>query len=280
MTMKPHFVANAVLGFALMSASVAGCKGGKTPARTADKSSADAAGGATGNADPNAANSATNNTDTNASKSAADKPDKNTADSTTPARPDLAGKYNIVGSNPNGSTYKGTLEVIQHGQVYQFRWNAGVQYDGVGVQNGDVIAVAFASGTNGKGCGVVDYVITGDGTLDGKWGYWGVDESGTEKAIRTIGTGLIGAYDATGTNPGGKQYKVQIVVAPAGSGYQFAWSNKTEGYGIKQGDNVAVGIGGKRCGFVSYEIKPDGTLDGIWGGYGSQKTGTEKATKQ
>jgi hypothetical protein len=266
MTMKPHFLLNVVLGFTLMSASVAACKSHGSAPKTPDKASADAAGGATGNTDTNATNSTTDNT--------------NAADSTRTTTSDLAGKYNIVGSNPNGSTYRGTLEVIQHGQVYQFRWNAGEQYDGVGIQNGDVIAVAFASGTNGKGCGVVDYVITEDGTLDGKWGYWGVNESGTEKAIRTIGTGLVGAYDARGTNPGGKQYKVQIVVAPAGSGYQFAWSNNTEGFGIKQGDNVAVGIGGKRCGFVSYEIKPDGTLDGIWGGYGSQKTGTEKAVKQ
>ena len=43
---------------------------------------------------------------------------------------------------------------------------------------------------------------------------------------------------------------------------------------------IAVGIGGARCGFVSYEVKSDGTLDGVWGGYGSEKTGTEKATKQ
>jgi hypothetical protein len=191
----------------------------------------------------------------------------------------VAGKYDIVGTNPTGTAYKGTLEVIQHGAVYQFRWSSGGQYDGVGVQNGDVIAVAFTTGSNGKGCGVVDYSILSDGTLDGKWGYWGTDESGTEKATRTIGAGLIGAYDATGTNPDGKPYKVQIAVAPAGGGFRFAWSNNTEGFGIQRGNNIAVGIGGARCGFVSYEIRPDGTLDGLWGVYGSQKTGTERATK-
>jgi hypothetical protein len=89
-----------------------------------------------------------------------------------PPPPNIAGKYNIVGANPNGSTYRGLLEVIKHGEVYQFRWNAGRQYDGVGVQNGSVVAAAFASGSNGKGCGVVDYDIGSDGTLDGKWGYW------------------------------------------------------------------------------------------------------------
>ena len=50
--------------------------------------------------------------------------------------------------------------------------------------------------------------------------------------------------------------------------------------GIKRGDNIAVGIGGSRCGFVVYQVQSDGSLDGIWGGGGSNKTGTEKATKQ
>src|ERR1044071_1959052 len=67
------------------------------------------------------------------------------------AAPDIAGNYNVVGTNPNGTGYKGTLEVIKQGDVYQFRWKAGTQYDGVGVQNGDVVAVAFASGANGQG---------------------------------------------------------------------------------------------------------------------------------
>ena len=194
--------------------------------------------------------------------------------------PDIAGKYNVTGTNPDGGAYKGTLEIISHGDVYQFRWDAGTQYDGVGVANGSVVAVAFANGENGKGCGVIDYEIASDGALDGKWGYWGVNEAGTEKATRTGGSGLEGDYDATGKNPNGKEYKAKLTVEPAGNLYRFVWSNSTDGVGIKQGSNVAVGIGGERCGFVAYEIKSDGTLDGIWGGYGSDKTGTEKATKQ
>ena len=211
---------------------------------------------------------------------------KNTSSTTTTTNsapaplPDIAGKYNVTGSNPDGGVYKGTLEVIQHGDVYQFRWNAGTQYDGVGVANGTVVAVAFANGQNGKGCGVVDYEITGDGALDGKWGYWGTNEAGTEKAARTSGSGLVGDYDATGKNPDGKEYKAKLTVEPAGNLYRFVWSNNTDGVGVKQGNNVAVGIGGARCGFVAYEIKSDGTLEGIWGGYGTDKTGTEKATKQ
>ena len=195
-------------------------------------------------------------------------------------KPDIAGKYNITGTNPDGAAYRGTMEVITRGDVYQFRWDAGSQYDGVGIQNGNIIAVSYTTGANGKGCGVVDYDIQGDGTLDGKWGYWGTNEMGTETATRTGGSSLVGEYDATGKNPDGKQYKAKLTVEPAGNLYHFVWSNNSDGVGIKRGNNVAVGIGGTRCGFVTYQVKSDGSLDGLWGGGGSDKTGTEKASKQ
>jgi hypothetical protein len=249
--MKLQSRAQAALTFALLAAFVIGCK--------------------------------SSGTSTSSTSSKTDTPkNSNTAISSnsTPATPpDIAGKYNVLGSNPDGSPYRGTLEIIPHGDVYQFRWSAGTQYDGVGVANGNVIAAAFANGANGKGCGVVDYEIANDGALDGKWGYWGTSEAGTERATRAGGSGLAGEYDATGKNPDGKEYKAKLTVEPAGNIYRFVWSNDTEGVGIQQGTNVAVGIGGKRCGFVAYEIRSDG-LAGIWGGYGTDKTGTEKATKQ
>lgn len=196
------------------------------------------------------------------------------------APPSLGGRYNVVGTNPGGSEYRGTLTVTPRGGVYQFRWNAGTQYDGVGVKNGKMVAVAFANGNDGTGCGVVDYLIEPDGTLQGKWGYWGTTGAGTERAKRVSGTGLAGDYAATGTNPDGTRYQVALTVNEAGGGYKFFWSNKSEGFGIERGNSVAVGIGGERCGFVSYELKPDGSLDGIWGSPGGQETGTERATKQ
>lgn len=193
---------------------------------------------------------------------------------------DIAGDYAIVGTNEDGSRYKGTLKVIKRGDVYQFRWDAGNQYDGIGVPNWNVVAVAFTGGTDGKGCGVVTYKVLANGTLNGKWGYWGVDASGTERATHTTGSGLRGDYNVTGTNPDGTAYRAQLAVTPKGAGYTFIWSNNSSGFGIKQGNTVSVGIGGPRCAFVAYEIKPDGMLDGVWGGYGSDKTGTEKAIKK
>jgi hypothetical protein len=239
------------LTFALLISFVAACKLGSAPSTSSEKT-----GSASSSSTANAATA-----------------------SAAPAA-NIAGKYNITGTNPNGAPYKGTLEIIAQGDVYQFRWNAGAQYDGVGILNGSVVAVAFASGDNGEGCGVVDYMIRGDGSLDGKWGYWGVNESGTERATRSSGSGLEGEYDATGRNPNGKEYRARITVAAVGELYKFVWSNNTDGIGIKRGNNVAVGIGGNRCGFVAYEIRSDGTLDGVWGGSGEETTGTEKATKQ
>lgn len=170
--------------------------------------------------------------------------------------------------------------MIAHGEVYQFRWHAGNQYDGVGVVNDEVVAVSFANGPNGKGCGVVDYSIRGDGSLVGRWGYWGTNEAGTETATRISGTDLVGDYDAVGRSPTGANYEAKLTVEPAGNLYRFVWSNNTDGVGIRRGDHVAVGIGGGRCGFVLFEISADGTLDGVWGGYGSDQTGTETATRQ
>src|SRR5437867_2570207 len=86
----------------------------------------------------------------NSSKTASTERDSNAARATATPRTDIAGDYAIVGTNEDGSPYKGSLEVIKHGDVYQFRWDAGKQYDGIGVPNGNVVAVAFAGGSNGK----------------------------------------------------------------------------------------------------------------------------------
>src|SRR2546423_11476288 len=211
-----------VFGFALLIACVIGCKMSSSGSSSTSNSST--------------------NDKSDSSKSSSSNSSSSTS-SSAPA-PDVAGHYNIVGTNPNGATYKGTLEVITRGDVYQFKWNAGTQYDGVGVQNGNIIAVAFANGENGKGCGVVDYDIASNGSLNGKWGYWDTNDAGTESAIRTSGSGLTGEYDATGKNPDGEQYKARLTVEPARNLYRLVWSNNIDGVGIKRGDNNAVGTRG------------------------------------
>lgn len=202
---------------------------------------------------------------------------------TTAAADDLSGTYDVSGTNEGGGgAYKGALSVATRGDVYQFSWEtAGKKFEGVGVRTGNAVAVAFAEGNTGEGCGVVLYKIGADGTLDGKAGYWGTNSSESETATRTKGTGLDGMYQVKGKNTAGDAYEGTLAVNKSGAGYTFTWDagSTFEGFGVKQGEMVAVGFGGNKCGFVSYEIKPGGTLEGKWGGYGSKSVGTETAKK-
>lgn len=210
-------------------------------------------------------------------------PSSTTAPTTAPAT-DIAGNYEANGTNINGQgNYKGNLVITKRGEVYQFSWDVGgSKYDGVGVQTDNSVAVSYTSGTDGKGCGVVLYKINSDGSLDGKAGYWGNDNSEIEKGIRINGDELVGDYDVTGTSPDGKEYKTKLNISPSGPGFIFRWigSNTLEGLGIRHGNYVTAGFGGKQCSFVAYEIKPDGSLEGKWGGVGTVTFGTEKALKK
>ncbi|HKP68259.1 MAG TPA: hypothetical protein VJV05_03180 [Pyrinomonadaceae bacterium] len=202
-----------------------------------------------------------------------------------PAAKDISGSYEVSGTNESGGgAYNGTLNVKSRGDVYQFSWTSGTNtYDGVGVQTGNNVAVAFTEGADGKGCGVVLYSIGADGTLDGKAGYWGNNSSESETATRTSGTGLEGDYSVKGKNTQGQEYTGTLGVKKSGTGYAFNWkvgSSPLTGFGIQQGETVAVGIGGSKCGFVGYEVESDGTLDGKWGSVGSTSVGTETATKK
>jgi hypothetical protein len=200
------------------------------------------------------------------------------------ASKDISGDYDVTGTNVDGgSNYKASLTVKQHDEVYQFSWNSGGRtYDGVGVMAGDSVAVSFTEGSDGDGCGVVLYTINSDGSLDGKAGYWGVDTAETEQGTRKSGTGFEGKYDITGTTPNGSDYKGTLDINAAGKGYSFKWNTGStlSGFGLKHRDQAAAGFGGKQCSFVVYGVKPDGTLEGAWGGLTSTSLGTEVATKK
>jgi hypothetical protein len=222
---------------------------------------------------------ATNSTQANASNGVATK-----SETATAVSKDISGEYTTKGTNPDGrGTYEANLLVTKRDDVYQFSWDSkGNKYDGVGVVTDDALAVAYADGTNGKGCGVVLYKINRDGSLDGKVGYWGVNTMETERATRRSGSDLEGEYEISGKNPEGKEYKGSLTVIKEGQGYVFQWNagNMFDGFGIRAGNKVAVGLGGKQCAFLGYDIKPDGTLDGRWGSRTSKELGTEVATKR
>lgn len=215
-------------------------------------------------------------------------PETNTA-STNNAPPakvggDLAGTYTVNGSGPDGKSYDGEMAVTKRDAVYQMSWKVGTEaYDGIAVRSGNTMAAAYTTGTDGKGCGAVVYKVNADGSLDGTWGEWGVNQSGTEVAVQEgeMKDGM-GTFDVKGTNPNGPAYKGKLTITQGPNDvYQFAWSTGTNyiGTGVKMGDYIAAGSGAKQCGFVIYEVKGD-TLEGKWGVPGSTALGTEKAVKK
>ena len=97
---------------------------------------------------------------------------------------DIAGTYTIIGRNPNAgnaSDYSGTLTITPRGSVYQFSWEtAGRRYEGIGIRQGNTIAVGWGA----EQCGVANYQVGANNTLRGNWGVYGQNQSGTEEAVR------------------------------------------------------------------------------------------------
>jgi len=217
-----------------------------------------------------------------------DNKNSSTSPTPTPAKEkdgDVAGSYDITGKNPAGQSYDGDLTIRKQDEVYQFSWTVGgSSYDGVGVRDGNLIAVGYGAGENGKGCGAAIYKRTGDKTLEGKLGGWGINKVGTQTAILLKESKEGGIFSVIGTDTDGSGYKGELFVAESKTDvYHFAFAEngkaKYIGTGIKVGDYFGAGMGVKQCGYVVYDVKGD-RLEAAWGVVGNDTLGTEIATRK
>jgi len=90
----------------------------------------------------------------------------------------LASTYDVAGTNPDGSKYKGTanVEVISN-TTFKIRWLiGGSTIDGFGMRMNDALAATY---TIGGEPGLVIYKVQGNG-LDGLWAIRGHNGNGTE----------------------------------------------------------------------------------------------------
>jgi hypothetical protein len=227
---------------------------------------------------------------TNNSNNSNSNDNKNSSNSPTPTPEkeksgDVAGSYSITGKNPAGQSYDGDLTIRKQDEVYQFSWTVGgSSYDGVGVRNANLIAVGYGAGENGKGCGAAIYKRTGDKTLEGKLGGWGINKVGTQTAILLKESKEGGIFSVIGTDTDGSGYKGELFVAQSKTDvYHFAYAEsgkaKYIGTGIKVGDYFGAGMGVKQCGYVVYEVLGD-RLEAAWGVIGKDQLGTEIATRK
>lgn len=192
------------------------------------------------------------------------------------AHADLSGAYGVSGTNPDGSDYTGTLEVIRHDGVYQFSWAVGDAQEGIGMEADHSVAVGYG----GEGCGVVLYRVDSGGELQGRWALYGASDPGTETAVQTSGGSLAGTYDVQGTNPDGTPYTGTLAIEANGDTYSVTWNagGTYVGVGLLDGDTFATSYGGEACGVALYRMQGTG-LSGWWAPYGSPAVGTETATR-
>jgi len=91
----------------------------------------------------------------------------------------VGGRYEVRGTNPNGSSYQGTAEIFPNGNVCRIAWHVGSEWRGICMMSGDLFAASYHSGgTNG----LLIYRLGPHGTLSGEW-TTGAGSTGTETLI-------------------------------------------------------------------------------------------------
>jgi hypothetical protein len=85
----------------------------------------------------------------------------------TSAGSDLVGTYSCAGTNPDGATYEGIVDIVKMKDTYLVRWTMqdDSQVVGVGIFAGGMLSVSYFGGTPS----VVVYSIGENGRLDGQW---------------------------------------------------------------------------------------------------------------
>ena len=79
----------------------------------------------------------------------------------------VAGVYQCEGTNPDGATYSGIVEIVRIKDTYLIRWTMpnDSQVVGVGILSGDLLSVSYYGGTPS----LVVYSVVESGQLKGKW---------------------------------------------------------------------------------------------------------------
>ena len=92
----------------------------------------------------------------------------------------IASRYDVSGTNTDGSKYSGTATVdVISDATFTIRWDiAGSTYTGFGMRMNDALATTYT--INGKP-GLVIYKVDDNGVLDGLWAVRGQSGDGTER---------------------------------------------------------------------------------------------------
>jgi len=102
--------------------------------------------------------------------------------SVTPAAAQqIGGRYSVEGTNPDGSAYRGSAEIIAAGgRTCRIMWNVGTTWNGTCLVGERSFAATYRSGNES---GMAVYDLQPDGTLRGVWSLGDNRRTGTENLI-------------------------------------------------------------------------------------------------
>jgi hypothetical protein len=91
----------------------------------------------------------------------------------------IGGTYDVLGTNLDGSQYKGTAEIkgVTDTTCEIYRTTGGTTSQGICMRNGPAFSAGYVMGDK---VGLVIYQIMENGTLDGLWTIAGSPGNGTE----------------------------------------------------------------------------------------------------
>ncbi|MGQ9706520.1 MAG: hypothetical protein ACUVWP_05890 [bacterium] len=197
---------------------------------------------------------------------------------------DLAGLYNIKGTNPDNSEYEGTLNITKNGDAYSGTWQtADLNYDGVAIRESNYLVFAFADADR-TWFGVCLYKIEKSGALNGVWASYAMDGLGTEIATK-MGVSppavkfkpdtpihpIEASYNFTGTNVDGSEYSGTVTLQKTVSYFDINWKdtlgNEFIGLGIPHKNIFAVATAEPQppnFGVCVYKLVAPDKLEGLW----------------
>lgn len=179
------------------------------------------------------------------------------------ANPPFPGSYDVTGKNPDGSSYKGTLQIeVGSKDTYRLTWRTPGAVPGIGISDGRLLVAGYGS----PNCGVAAYSVKDDGSLVGDWAQGSLAGSERAKPTGDASADMLGDYVVEGTNPDGSSYKGALLVSQDRGGPVLTWrtGNDAQGVGMKVGRLLVAGYGGRECGVVAYAFDEDGVLKGLW----------------
>lgn len=182
----------------------------------------------------------------------------------------VEGTYDVRGTNPDGSRYRGEAYLSRIGESWRFEWLiAGQTFVGVGEFVGEQLSIEWGDSNP------VIYDIPKSGVLDGRWGTGGrgtdvlVLKSSKPSADATPDrpVNLVGKYRATGKNPDGSGYKGTVAISRKGDTYHFQWWIGNQTYrGKGKLSNGVLTIDWGEAEPVIYQVMANGLLKGTWAG--------------